>query len=222
MSSEAVARVIVVDGAALVVDGISSLLASFDDIEVVARCRSLAELDDVLTSVDVDVILVGHDMPDGDVAAAIARVDRCAVPARVIVLAGSADGRSVSRAFEAGAAGYLLRSQQPEDVAAAIRLVRSGGVVLAPGARDALLSGARDPHGTHPLSARERDVLRAVAVSGSAPKAALALELSPKTVRNHLHRVMSKLGVHSTVEAVVIALREDLIDLPDGRGHWAS
>lgn len=222
MSILAAARVIVVDDETLVVDGLCSLLAACPDLDVVARCLSVEQLALVLTAQDVDIVITDHGLPDGDVTDVLERIRTSQSRARVVVLTDTAVSRRIASSMDAGAAGYLLRTQGQHEVIAALRVIAAGGFVLAPGATDALVARSRSASDRGSLSPREREVLQSVANTGSTRKAADDLVLKTTTVRNHLQRAITKLGAHSTVEAVVVAIRDGIIDLPDRSGRRAS
>jgi DNA-binding NarL/FixJ family response regulator len=216
MSDEAAARVVMIDDDVLVVDGVGQLLDTFGIGEIVGRGTTVSELGELVLRFAPHIVIIDHDLPDADVVEVIECVRQRCSSARVVVLTDVPLANRVTEAMDGGAAGYLLRTQRREELAAALRVIMSGGYVLAPGVHEMLLSRSVGMD-RHSLSPRERDVLQTVANMGTAAKAAGELALEPSTVRNHLQHAMTKLGVHSTVEAVVLALRERIIEMPDGR-----
>lgn len=213
----AVSRVLVVDDEVLVAEGVCALLATSPSVEVVGRARTIDEVIHLVASTPIDIVVTG-ERTRGGVVEVIAHVRRLAPAARIVVLADALNVGRVRSAMEAGARGYLLRSQSSEELFAALQVVRSGGVSLAQEAIDALVSRSRGGGDRRTLSPRELDVLQAVAATGSPKRAADELDISFNTVRNHLQHAITKLGAHSTVEAVVIALGEGMIEPPERTG----
>ena len=133
-------------------------------------------------------------------------------------MSAASDYRSVVRAIEAGATGYLLKDQPINDLVQGIRRANAGETVVAPSLVPRLL--ARITPTAAPaakLSRREIEVLQLLADGASTAELASRLNLSVNTVRNHVQNILTRLGAHSKLEAVSIALREGVIKPPETR-----
>jgi DNA-binding NarL/FixJ family response regulator len=206
-------RVIVADDRMLVVDGLCALLGGVEGFTV-DRVGSLGALRPILLDSPIDIALVRVDLPDGDAVDIIDLVRAKALPTRVVVVADHPAVGRVGRCIDRGAHGFLLTTQSFDEIVASLRVVADGGHVLAPGAVAALLARAESGAARRDLSRREVEVLQSLATTGSTRGAATDLSIEPSTVRNHIHRAMAKLGAHSMVEAVVVAIQHEIIELP--------
>lgn len=213
-------RVAIVDDQTLVRQGIRSLLALSDEIEVVAEAADGDEALAALDANDVDVLLLDLRMPRRDGIATLdalrARGDR--VP--VLVLTTFDDDELALEALRAGARGYLLKDVTLDQLVGAIHTVAAGGTLLQPALTDRLLRAvtqrpATQPTaiaGPDPLTARELDTLRLLAAGYSNREIASALHLATGTVKNHVSNVLLKLGVRDRTRAVLKALDLGLLD----------
>jgi DNA-binding NarL/FixJ family response regulator len=157
-----------------------------------------------------DVILLDLRMPGaGGVAALHGLRDN---PARVLVVTSYTEPSAVLPAVRAGAAGYVYKDVDPPALAAAIRSVHAGHVLLHPDVARLLADGDGHP-GPAELTARERDVLAEVARGRSNREIAKALTLSEKTVKTHVSAILGKLGVQDRTQAALHAVRTGLVDL---------
>ena len=204
-------RVLIVDDHAMVASGLRAALDDEHDLEVVATAGSIADAVAAVARHRPDIVLMDFRMGDGDAAdgmAALVAAGHDELP--VVVVSGHADVRSVQRAVEAGCAGYLLKDQAIDELAAAVRAVCGGGAVFAPAVLPAVL-GRRTAGPGHDLTPREAEVLQLLADGSSTADIAATLFLSTNTVRNHVQRVLGKLGAHSKLEAVAIGIRSGLV-----------
>lgn len=200
----------------MIADGLVAALSQHDDIEVVGRSRQAVGAAELVAATEADVVLLDFRLPDGEAPEVLEQVRRLRPAARVIVVSAASDYRSVIRALEAGAAGYLLKDQDLDDLVAAVRTVRSGGQALAPALLPHLVSRlAEAPGSAQNLTRREVEVLQLLAEGCSTKQLADTLGLSLNTVRNHVQSAISRLGAHSKLEAVSIAIRQGLISPPD-------
>jgi DNA-binding NarL/FixJ family response regulator len=200
----------------MIAQGLRAALAGVEDMEVVGVCPTLAEAEQVARGSGPDVVVMDFRLPDGDAPDGIPRIQAAAPGARVLVVSALSDYRSVIRALEAGAAGYLLKDQPLDDLVAGIRMVRAGERALAPTLIPTLLE--RITPTARPaaqLSRREIEVLQLLADGCATNEIATRLHVSVNTVRNHVQSVLNRLGAHSKLEAVSIGLREGVIQSPD-------
>jgi DNA-binding NarL/FixJ family response regulator len=128
---------------------------------------------------------------------------------RVILYTGFGDDALLSDALDAGVGGMLDKDAPLDDLVRAIQVVADGGTYLDPTAAAALISNRREH--AHPLTQREREVLRLLADGMSNDQMGAELGISPQTVRTHLQKAMDKLGAQTRAQAVATALRESLI-----------
>jgi len=139
--------------------------------------------------------------------------------ARVIVLTSFTDDAKLMPALQAGAAGYLLKNAQPQEIARAVRAAAAGEALLDPGVAARLLDSIARAPGEAPgetLTKREREVLGLIGRGFSNKRIALELGIAEKTVKTHVGHVLAKLGVPDRTSAAVHALRAGLV--PDGPG----
>ena len=152
-------------------------------------------------------------MPELDGPAAIATLREQAPGARVLVLTTFGTDADVTRAVDAGATGYLLKDAPREQLFGAIRAAARGEAVLSPSVATRVLGRMRAP-AEEALSARELEILQAVARGLSNKDIGRRLYVSEATVKTHLLRVFSKLGVDDRTAAVTVALERGIIRLP--------
>jgi len=155
------------------------------------------------------VILLDLRMPGADGVTALRGLRDN--PARVLVVTSYTEPSAVLPAVRAGAAGYVYKDVDPPALAAAIRSVHAGHVLLHPDVARLLAESDARP-GQAELTARERDVLAQVARGRSNREIARALSLSEKTVKTHVSAILGKLGVQDRTQAALHAVRTGLVD----------
>ncbi|SHN27141.1 response regulator [Cryptosporangium aurantiacum] len=202
-------RVAVVDDHPVFRLGMVALLASLDAVDVVAQAASREE---ALATIgpDVDVVIMDLHLGDDSGTETTRELVRRMPDVRVLVVTMLEDDESVVASVRAGARGYLLKGATPAEVERAVRAVANGEVILGPqvAARAmTYLSGARTagPLPFPELTDREREVLDLVARGYDNTTISRRLVLSPKTVRNHVANVLTKLGVPNRSEALLLA-----------------
>lgn len=165
-----------------------------------------------------DVVLMDVHLPDLDGIEATARVKALRPEARVVVLTSETSSGVAARAAIAGASGFLLKTSPIADVLAAVRTAGEGGMLVDPSTLAAVLQGVRASPGPQPrraapigLTPRELEVLRLLGQGLDTRAIAKRLGISLHTCRGHVKSILSELGVHSQLEAVVSAVREGLI-----------
>jgi DNA-binding NarL/FixJ family response regulator len=211
-------RVVVVDDQPLVRAGLAALLSLEDGIDVVGEAADGLAALDVCAAQRPDVVLMDVRMPVLDGIEATRRLAASGSSARVLVLTTFDLDEHVYDALRAGAAGFLLKDADREELVRAVRVVAAGDAVLAPSATRRLVEELARRPGRGPLgaaldglTARERDVLRLVARGASNEEVAAALFLGEATVRTHVSNVLAKLGVRNRVQAVVAAYEGGLV-----------
>ncbi|MDP9867029.1 MULTISPECIES: response regulator [Streptosporangium] len=218
-------RAVIADDQALVRTGFRMILAA-DGIEVAAEAANGAEAVAAVRRTRPDVVLMDIRMPQMDGIEATRRIlTGGADETRVLILTTYDLDHYVYTALAAGASGFLLKDVTPEHLVAAVRLVRSGDALLAPTITRRLVErfAPRDDTGAalhrdlSELTPRELEVLRLLATGLSNAELADRLTLSPTTVKTHVARILSKLGLRDRVQAVVVAYETGLIS-PGGSG----
>ncbi len=213
-------RVVVVDDEALVRDGISLMLESEPDIEVVGHAATGVEAIDVTRETRPSVVLMDIRMPDMDGLEATARIVGEVDPsARVIILTTFDPDEYVYEALRAGASGFLLKDTPRHELAAAVRTVFEGGAMLSPTITSRLIGrfaqrlevDTKTLHRLDLLSDRERDVLVEIAHGHSNDEISERLYIAAATVKSHINRLFTKLGVRDRAQAVAFAYESGLI-----------
>ena len=212
-------RVVVADDQALVRTGFRMILTA-DGIEVVAEAANGAEAIDAVRRTRPDVVLMDIRMPELDGLEATRRILAAdADGPRILMLTTFDLDEYVYAALAAGASGFLLKDVAPEQLTAAVRLVRSGDALLAPSITRRLVErfarGGQETSAVHrdlaSLTPREREVLQLLARGLSNAELAAAFQLSEATVKTHVARILGKLQLRDRVQAVVVAYETGLV-----------
>lgn len=206
-------RVLVVDDHAVVREGLRTFLELQDGIEVAGEAADGEEAIEAAERLRPDVVLMDLVMPALDGLAAMRALRERVPGARVIVLTSFADDDKLLPALRAGAAGYLLKNAEPQELARAVRAANAGEALLDPHVAARLvdaLAGEKEP--LDRLTPREREVLQLIGRGFSNKRIAQELRLSEKTVKTHVGHVLAKLGVDDRTQAAVFAVRAGLID----------
>jgi NarL family two-component system response regulator LiaR len=200
-------RVLIADDHAVVRQGLRTFLDLQEDIEVVAEAGDGAEALDAAVRLEPDIVLIDLVMPGVDGIEALRRLREQVPGARAIVLSSFVDDDKLFPAVRAGAAGYLLKDVQPQELVEAIRTVHGGGALLHPQVAARLLEELTED----PLTPREREVL--VLIGRGMPNKLIAreLSLSEKTVKAHVSSILAKLGVTDRTQAALYAVREGIV-----------
>jgi DNA-binding NarL/FixJ family response regulator len=208
---EAPLRVVLVDDQDLVRDGFTMIIDSQPDMEVVAVASDGAEAIDVVRSTKPDVVLMDVRMPGVDGLAATRRLLASTGAPRVLMLTTFDLDEYVAEALRLGASGFLLKDSPRAELLQAVRRVADGELVLAPAVLGRLVdsfvthgSRATDPR-LELLTPREVEVLALVAQGLSNAEIAQELFLGVTTVKSHVTRMLTKLGLRDRVQAVVFA-----------------
>lgn len=185
-------------------DGLAAAFARVDDIELVASVGTVADTLELLRGQPIDVLLLDMGLPDGsgvDVLAHLrAHQSNTRPKTAVVVLTMSDDRELVLESIRAGARGYLLKGAGRGEIVAAVRRAATGGAVFDPQAADVVVAaaaGSANPAAALGLTPREAHVLRLVATGLGNQAIAERLGVAPKTVRNQVSSILTKLGVDS-------------------------
>jgi DNA-binding NarL/FixJ family response regulator len=211
-------RVLVVDDHAVVRRGLLAFLEGEPDLELVGDADGgssalalLAQLDDGQRP---DVVLMDLKMPDPDGIAATREIRERYPDVEVVALTSFGEESRVHAALEAGAAGYLLKDAEADEVAAAIRSAHRGELQLDPAIARRLMQriGVTTPDRTQTMTPRELEVVRLIGTGNANKEIAVRLGISERTARTHVSNILSKLGLHSRTQAALWAVRERLVD----------
>jgi two-component system, NarL family, response regulator NreC len=209
-----VIRAVVVDDHAVVRSGITLLLDREDDIEVVGEAGSAKEAVFEVRAKKPDVLLLDVVMPGESGIEALPSLIKESPETKVLVLSMQDDPSYVREAFSAGASGYVLKEAADEEVVAAVREIAGGGSYVHPalGARMVAAEAAeRAAAEADPLSEREREVLRLLALGHTNQEIAKLLFISVRTAETHRAHIMQKLRISTRAELVRYALAHGLV-----------
>jgi DNA-binding NarL/FixJ family response regulator len=213
-------RVLVADDQSMVRAGFRMLLGGEEDIEVVAEASNGLEAVDKAARYDPTVVLMDIRMPELDGLEAARRILAADRDARILMLTTFDLDEYVYEALRAGASGFVLKDEPPEQLLAAIRTVAAGDALLSPAVTKRVIAQfTRIPRPTPPaelddLSEREREVFRLIARGLSNGEIAQELFISETTVKTHVTHILAKLGLRDRVQAVVLAYQAGLFE-PD-------
>jgi DNA-binding NarL/FixJ family response regulator len=211
-------RVLVADDQSMVRAGFRMLLAGEEDIEVVAEATNGLEAVDKAARFDPAVILMDIRMPELDGLQATRRILATDDTARILILTTFDLDEYVYEALRAGASGFVLKDDSPEQLIAAIRTVAAGEALLSPTITKRVIQKfARLPRPAPPkelddLTERELEVFRLLARGLSNAEIGQELYIGDTTVKTHITHILQKLGLRDRVQAVVLAYQAGLFD----------
>jgi DNA-binding NarL/FixJ family response regulator len=191
--------------------GLRAILEQYTDLRIAAEAETGERAVDLATSQDVDVILMDLNLGAGISGVEATRQIVQANPAsRILILTNIENETNIVSAIEAGAVGYVLKDSEPDTLADAVRRTMQGEGILAPSVTRTLLNYSRRPLAQR-LTPREQQILRLVAAGRSNRSVAAELHIEEATVKAHLTRVFTKLGVSSRTAAIAAAQKAGLI-----------
>jgi DNA-binding NarL/FixJ family response regulator len=207
-------RVLVVDDHPVVRQGLRTFLDLQDGLTVVGEAADGAAAVAAAGELHPDVVLLDLKMPGVGGIEALHGLRAAGNPARVLVVTSFTEPAAVLPAVRAGAVGYVYKDIDPPALAAAIRAVHAGHVLLHPEVARLLAAGDGGGPGPPrvPLTARERDVLVEVAHGRANREIARTLGVAEKTVKTHVSAILAKLGVQDRTQAALYAVRNGLVD----------
>jgi DNA-binding NarL/FixJ family response regulator len=204
-------RVLIADDHPYFRRGVRTLLRALPETEVVGEAATGAEAISLAAALQPDVILMDLQMPDVNGIEATRRVLHTSPHIGVLVVTMSKDDDSIFAAMRAGARGYLLKGADQGEIVRAISAVANGEAIFSPAVAHRLMEYFAEldptalPHAFPELTDREREILDLIAHGRSNTEIAQRLVLSPKTVRNHVSNIFSKLQVADRAQAIVRA-----------------
>ncbi|MFD4692171.1 response regulator [Streptomyces sp. NPDC058463] len=209
-------NVLVADDSEIVRRGLGEILASADDIHVVAQAWDGRSAVDAASRLNPDVALVDIRMPGMDGLAATRELRALPVPPRVLILTMFAEDEYVDEAIRAGAGGFLLKDTPPEELLRSVRLVAAGEATLDPSvtgrvmdqlAQHSVRLTTQEQRALESLTGREREILGLI--GRGLPNAGIGevLHISEGTVKNQVSRLLTKIGAENRVQAARLAYR---------------
>ncbi len=209
-------RVAIVDDQPLLTEGFGRIVGAQLEMEVVGTAHDGASGVRMCQELKPDVVLMDISMPIMDGVTATRNIRDLLPEAKVLILTVHADDVHVFQGIKAGASGYLLKDCTPEDLSRAIKTVHAGDTIMAPEiARKMLLTfedAGQEPSAPS-LTERELEIITALARGRGNKQIARDLDISEKTVRNHVSNIYKKLHVYDRTQAVLYAIKEGLVDV---------
>lgn len=198
-------RVVVVDDHDLLREGVSSVIASYRDLDVVGEARNGETAIETIAELRPDVVVMDIVMPGMGGVEAIRRLRSDDPSLGIVALSSYSDGAQVRAAIDAGATGYLIKSVDGESLARAVRSAAEGTATFSPEVTLALIGGESTAQ-VSSLTTREMEIADLVAVGRTNAEIAQELVLSVFTVKNHVSSILMKLDVRTRTEAAAVLL----------------
>jgi DNA-binding NarL/FixJ family response regulator len=222
-------RILLVDDHALVRVGMRSILEREPDFEIVGEAEDGRRAQDVAVDTNPDIVLMDLSLPAPGGIEATSRIKREIPAAGIIILAVDEDEEALFDAIKAGAAAFILKDVGPDDLVTIIRRVSAGEYLIndkvfaRPSVASRVLKEFRElaVYGQEaapifaPLSPREVEILDNIAQGMTNKQVAYALSISEQTVKNHMSSILRKLSVNDRTQAVVYAMRQGWIRMPE-------
>ena len=211
-------RVLVADDQSLVRAGFRMLFSAEEDIEVVAEAGNGLEAIEKAARFDPDVVLMDIRMPELDGLAATRQILAADEEARILILTTFDLDEYVYEALRAGASGFVLKDEPPEQLLAAIRTIAAGDALLSPTVTRRVIEQFTriqrpdPPKELDELTSRELEILRLIASGLSNAEIGQELFISETTVKTHVTHILAKLGLRDRVQAVVLAYQTGIFD----------
>ncbi|MBM7326973.1 response regulator transcription factor [Agrobacterium sp. S2] len=202
-------RVLLVDNHPLVLDGLKAVLETYEHIEVVGTAASATAGIDAAVATQPHVVLMDINMPQINGIDALELFREKQLSFRVLMLSMHDSREYISTSVMYGAAGYILKDVATEEIVAAIETVAAGGTYFSSGVRDVLMEGSSGR--LKELTTREQDVLLLIARGKSNRDAALALDISERTMETHRKNIKRKLDIATTAGLIRYAVDNGLI-----------
>ncbi|MFZ1062088.1 MAG: response regulator transcription factor [Acidimicrobiales bacterium] len=199
----------------MVAEMFAMLIEREPDMQLAGTAHGVAEALALVRSEHPHVVLMDYRLPDGDGITAVREILEGQPETHILMLSGDAPEDLMAQAIEAGCVGMLAKNRPMDELLSAIRSASRGELVFRVEEMNTLLEHLRKP--TNPdaefLTRREIEVLQLLAEGYSTDRIANTLFISIHTVRNHVSKILSKLGAHSKLEAVAIATRDKIVTL---------
>ena len=216
-------RVVLADDHAVVRKGVREFLEDEPDIEVVGEAGDGQQAVELVVALQPDVVVMDVAMPELSGVEATKRIRSLAPTVRVLALTAYDDEPYIFGLLDAGVTGYMLKTAESREIVRAVRATASGQAALDPAVASRVVARALHPPApVEALTERELEILRLAARGLTNKQIGADLNISDRTVQNHLANTYAKLEVASRTEAVTAALQRGLIRLGDERGAAGS
>jgi DNA-binding NarL/FixJ family response regulator len=215
-------RILIADDHEVVRRGLSTLLQTHEGWEICGEAKDGREAVDMAKQLKPDVVIVDVGMPNLNGLAATRQLAQQNPNQKVIVLTITDSDEVIREALDAGARGFVLKSDAARDLVSAVEALQRGRMFFTPRVNDMVLAGFLDkgPRGSRnespkvpQLTPREREVVQLLAEGKSSKEVATVLNLSTKTAETHRSNIMRKLGFHSIRDIVVYAIKNNIIQV---------
>ena len=204
-------RILIVDDHSVVREGLRIFLGRDSELEIVDEAADGAEAIEKARRLRPDVVLMDLLIPVIDGISATSIIRRESPETRVIALTSVVDSALVTGSIRAGAVGYLLKDAQANELRSVIKAVAAGQVQLSHQVSSYLLRELQEPVKPTTLTDREAQVLNLLAQGKSNKEIASYLQIAEDTVKSHIRHILTKLGVQSRTQAVILAIRQGLV-----------
>ena len=219
-------QVLLVDDHKMVRDGIKILLNEMEGICVIGEASTGLKAIELVEQLNPNVVLMDMIMPDMDGIEATRRITARRPDQHILILTGFLDVARLPEVIQAGALGCLEKTIEPEELVRSIRNVCSGMPAFSSGIAWRVLRGVNESetsgHTKNRLSERESQVLRLLTLGKQDEEIAEDLVLAEVTIRTHISRILSKLGLENRVQAALYGLRAGLVSIPETTDLWNS
>lgn len=209
MSQSTNIRVLIVDDHSIVRQGLTTIINRDPEMTVIAQAEDGQQAIALFREYQPDVTLMDLRMPQIAGVEAITAICAEFIAARIVVLTTYDGDEDIYRGLQAGAKGYLLKDAKPNELLSAIRTIHRGQQYIPPEVGAKLVQRMSNPE----LSERELDVLRSMAQGMSNLEISSTLSIGESTVKSHVNRILSKLGVNDRTQAVIIAVKRGIVNL---------
>jgi two-component system, NarL family, response regulator len=209
MSQSTTIRVLIADDGAIVRQGLATIVDRDPEMTAIAQAEDGQQAIALFREYQPDVTLMDLRMPQMGGVEAIMAICAEFKQARIMVLTTYDGDEDIYRGLQAGAQGYLLKDAKPPELLNAIRMIHSGQKYVPPEVGAKLVQRMSNPE----LSERELDVLRLMAQGMSNQGIGTALNVGESTVKSHVNRILSKLGVNDRTQAVIVAIKRGIVYL---------
>ena len=206
----------------ILVDSLGLMLRYEDDIQFLGAAASLSDGINLVQTCTPEVLLLDVGLPDGNGLDLIPEIVETSPKTNIIVLTSLSDEATLMRVIDSGISGFVSKNSQLSDLLATIRKAAEGEIVIPTSLLMGLLmrmprdkaAAFREEKGWERLTLREQEILGMLAMGTTGNEIADELHIAPLTVRTHIRNLMSKMGVHSRLEAVAFGLKNGIIEPP--------
>jgi DNA-binding NarL/FixJ family response regulator len=206
----------------ILVDSLSLMLRYESDIDFLGSASSVTKGHNLIKETTPDVLLLDVGLPDGNGLDLIPEVNQISPDTNIVVLTSLSDEATLMRVIDSGISGFVSKNSELSELMETIRKAAEGEIVMPTSLLVGLLmrlprdkaAAYQEEKGWERLTMREQEVLELLATGKTGSEIAEELHIAPLTVRTHIRNLMSKLGVHSRLEAVTFGMKNGLIDPP--------